>query len=239
MDEQGAQVRDAGLVGVVSQPVVGQRQRLGAEGAQQVAVAWLAQPDQAPGRSGCRAGGQRGGERGQGRVDVSGAVVQQRGDPVGDGAADAELVVVEPSFALAATAAERAVDDPCAGRTDRAPVRAAAGQDPLVAAARADAMDVKGGQDAGPAEVPLGPAPVSGVVASAAGAGPPVRPRRPPDRTLSVAAVSVPSSRRCRALSSSHGSGRSRARVGRNSAGPATGAGPLAAAVLRVVAFSA
>jgi hypothetical protein len=76
---------------------------------------------------------------------VAGAVVQQRRDPVGDGAADAELVVVEPSFALAATAAERAVDDPGADRTDRRAVGAAAGQDPLVAAAGADAVEVQGG----------------------------------------------------------------------------------------------
>ena len=174
MHEQRAQVGDTGLVGVGGQAWVGQRCLSGREGAQQFAVVWPGQPDQTPGRGGRRAGRQRGGERGQGWVGVAGAVVQQRRDPVGDGAVDAEFVVVEPSFALAAAAAERAVDDPGACGADRGAVRAAAGQDPLVAAARADAVDVHRGQDAGPAEVPLGPAPVGGVVAPAAGAGPPV-----------------------------------------------------------------
>lgn len=78
-------------------------------------------------------------QRGQGRVDAARAVIQQRGEPVGEGASGAEPSGEQGSFNAAAVAGEVA-GDPRTVAADRHPCGVAARQQPFGPAAGAGSM---------------------------------------------------------------------------------------------------
>jgi hypothetical protein len=89
-------------------------------------------------------------------VDLAGAVVEEVGEPVGQGAAFAEPAAEQHPLEAAAVAGEIAAD-PRAVAADRDAVRIAAGQQSVGAAARTVASDAHGPLVAGAADRPVGP----------------------------------------------------------------------------------
>lgn len=157
---------------------------------------------------------QRLAERLQGRADMSGSLVQEFGEPVGERAPGAEPLGVQFAFGAAAGALvgdgeARAV------RGDRGVVsRAEAGEGAVGIAAGAVSADAKGPVVAGAADVAVRPADRESAVTSAAGAIP-------------------------HRVGGLHASRRMRAGRGRSFAAAVVGAGRSPLAVLRTPAFSA
>lgn len=102
-------------------------------------------------------------------ADVAGAVVEQLGKPVVEGAARAEPPGVQLAFGAAAGAGIR-VGEPRAGGADRGAVAGQAGQDAFGAAAGTAAVDRQRPVVAGAADVPVRPAGGEVAVPAASGA---------------------------------------------------------------------